>query len=178
MVDFAKLMQQKATEKTQLPQQPKVNLIIPGKSNPIVPTASSPEVMVSPDPKSALAPVAASTPATGAPISAEQFQYKTQPDLMGKDDAEQFKVNLNMLRESFMHKDLIAPVIRRILVDLDSHPEFEEFLAPEDCGLMVRMLRQSYGIMVQVAQGKKRNKKPEKELSVGIGDLAAMTVDL
>lgn len=112
-------------------------------------------------------------------LAAVQFQHPTQPNDVAAASQEQFHINVKRLYENFPNKDLIAPVIKRVLIDLQAHPEFESFLAPEDIGMMVRLLRANYGAVKAVATEKKEKQKKTKQkkadaAGVDLSDLGAL----
>lgn len=111
-------------------------------------------------------------------ISAQEFQHPTQPNIFGPATEEQFKKNLELLHGVFPNKDLIAPVIKKVLMDLNEHPEFEQFMAPKDIGAMVTLLRSNYRSVVALAEERKAKtgKKKKDQPSIDLSDLNSLLV--
>lgn len=112
-------------------------------------------------------------------LGAMQFQHPTQSNVVAAATQEQFEINIKRLYETFPNKDLIAPAIKRVLIDLQAHPEFDSFLAPEDIGQMVKLLRANYGIVKAAAVEKKEKTKKSRQkkadaAAVDLSDLGAL----
>lgn len=116
----------------------------------------------------------ASAPSLSLPTLNQVFSNNpTQPESFQDEHVEAFKNNFKVLLDNINQPSVIGQVIRRIMVDLNLHPEYREFMAPEDCGIMVRACRENYGVAVQTKKSKQRGKKKQVAIDVqgGIADL-------
>lgn len=117
----------------------------------------------------------ASTAGLAASIGAEQFQFASQTNGMTEATAEGFRETLDLLANCFADKDMVGTVLRRIMVDLDNHPEFEEIMHPQDCGMMVKALRESYGVALIRKETNAKTKKPKiTGPTLDMGDLQSI----
>lgn len=93
-------------------------------------------------------------------IQTTGLTYPNQPESVPAEllkDFEQAKQTLaNQLQEN---TEMIGYALRRIMIDLRTHPELTEFLSPRDMGNMVRALRVSYGNALVIKEKKARGKK-------------------
>lgn len=170
------ITQSQGTASPQLGQlKPTAKLIIPGKTPATQPT----QEVKQPAPASAATPTGIKIPGVNAPspqaslalsanIDATQFQFASQTQGMSEASMDSFKENLELLRGSFENKEMIAQVIRRVLGDLDAHPEFEEIMAPQDFGLMVRFLRESYNVALVQKEVKSKGASTRKKAAAAI----------
>lgn len=100
-----------------------------------------------------------------------------------KEEAENFISNLEAMKASFDNPDVVGAQLRSMMIDLTEHPEFIEFLAPEDGGTMIKALRESYGLAVVTkaskAKGKKstKKKKYDSSVSASLDELNKMMFD-
>jgi hypothetical protein len=101
----------------------------------------------------------ASPAAPAVVIDAATYNHPSQPDALTEEAAKQFREALDVLKNSFDHKELVGNAIKHALNILKKHPQFRTILAPEDCQLMVRSLRASYGFAVTVKTEKKEKKQ-------------------
>lgn len=91
--------------------------------------------------------------------AAKDFQSADQPDTYNDKHVEEFKQALDILKNSIDNKELIADALKHIMVNLKRHVFLQDILLPEDCQLMVRGLRESYGVTI----AKKQTKRTKKE---------------
>jgi hypothetical protein len=111
-------------------------------------------------------------------ISAEQFNHPAMGEKLGGGEIEAFKQNLELLRGSFDNPEILSNAIRNILRSTRENPNFCGILAPEDCQLMVRALRQNYGA-VATTKSQNKGKRAESKKTVGkiedmLGDITAL----
>ncbi len=91
--------------------------------------------------------------------SAMEFQAKDQPEGYEEEMVVALKDSLDILINSMDNKELIADALKKIMLDLKRYPFLVNILHPEDCNLMVRAVRESYGTTLakkQVRQGKRQ----------------------
>lgn len=128
--------------------------------------------------------------AAGAAVSSFDLQQdvtdilKTGITNVKQADLEGFRKTLEIIREAYKKElpgqdiSLITSAMKNILGEVRQHEEFMKLLLPQDIGMLVRILRESYGVVlnVKVTREKKKNinKKDEDEfrsLMDGFGDL-------
>lgn len=174
-IDFG-LTKQKKEEPTPTPVQPAVTSFSFGApSIPISVSGTGPVVEMQPavrreDAGDILPPAVVQNLTVEGHIS--------QPDTMVTTQVEEFKKNAQLLYMKFTNRDMIQVVMKRILVDLDEHPELREFLAPEDVGMMIRLLRENYGMAVEAKKAKvaKSGGRKKKE-DFDLGDLNEFVIE-
>ncbi len=91
--------------------------------------------------------------------SAREFQAEDQPDGYEEEHVNALKDSLDILVNSMDNKELVADALKKIMLDLKRYPFLVNILHPEDCNLMVRAVRESYGTTLakkQVRQGKRQ----------------------
>lgn len=82
------------------------------------------------------------------------------PDTLPPELVVSFRESIQILHDCFDQPQLITDATRNILHKMAEHPEFQKLLLPQDCGLMVRALRESYNM---VASSKIVNKTKRAE---------------
>lgn len=90
---------------------------------------------------------------------AKTFLHETQPDQFTAEQMETIKQSLQMLLECIEDREMVSQALTSIMNNLQQTPELAKILKPEGIGLMVRALRQSFG--VQVAKKSERAQKRE-----------------
>lgn len=119
------------------------------------------------------------SPPHSAPASAaaelDQFNHPTMLEQFTPEAVDSFRDSIQMLRDSFEHPELVANATRNILITLRENPNFIDILLPEDYGLMVRGLRESYG---QVATSKTVNKEKRASAKSSIAAVADFLGDI
>lgn len=96
-----------------------------------------------------------------------------QPVSFSQETLEQIKASLNLLRNNLKNPEVVAESTRLILTEVNQHPDLRNFLLPEDCGLMTRALRESYGVAISKKQERKqRVTQTQKAVDDVLSDLA------
>jgi len=103
-------------------------------------------------------------------ITAEAFTHPEQPDKYTPEEAEKFSNMLEILRNQFDHKELVAEAMKSILNDLAGNENLRGMLLPTDMGLMVRHLRENYGVMIQKAGTRTERATKVNQLASEIAD--------
>jgi len=98
---------------------------------------------------------------TGDPMRDEDFNAPEQVDGIDKDAIKTLKENMDILIQSITHKELVTSAIRIVLIHLKKYPFLKDILLPEDCQIMVRALRESYGSTIT----KKNQRRDKKDAS-------------
>lgn len=98
------------------------------------------------------------TPSFSEAVSAKEFQSPDQPDEYNDEHVRELKQALSILEQSIDNKELVADALKNIMVNIKQHVFLKDILLPEDCQLMVRGLRESYGVTIAKKQ-KKRGKR-------------------
>lgn len=140
-------------------------------------TASQPAPAPTPEPAPAPKPAPVIDELQQAPtaIGAAEFNSPDQPDMVEGEAVALLQQNMEMLRNSFEHKELVGDAIRGVLVHLKRYPFLKDILLPEDCQTMVRALRESYGVaIVSKTTRAKKVSATQKE----VGEVEDMLSDL
>lgn len=121
-----------------------------------------------PSEKKALAPVGDETPSKTLPtakdnsspssFSLEDINHESQPDSFDEGVVKKFRAALEMLKDHIDDKEIIGDAIKNVLGMLKEYDFLNQHLLPEDCGLMVRSLREGYNVVIQKKQTKQRKK--------------------
>lgn len=112
---------------------------------------------------------------TGEEQALKEFNHSQMTDLMMPADEEGFRQTVAILHNVFDNVELVMTATKNILRSLRDNPQFVKFLVPEDCGMMVRALRQSYGIVASSKTVKKETKAKKQDT---IDDVAAQIGNL
>jgi hypothetical protein len=114
-------------------------------------------------------------PATVIPIDAAEYVHESQPIEFSAEQVADIKRSIEMIADNLTDKDMVAQTICYIMQSLQQHPTMVDMLAPEDIGMMVRGLRESYGSTIQVKEVKREKKttksKKLDEISGLLGDM-------
>jgi hypothetical protein len=97
--------------------------------------------------------------------SVENFNHPGMVDGFTPEDQKHLWESMDILRSSIEHPELVAGATRNILIVLKENPEFCGLLKPEDYRLMVKVLRESHGLVVSSKQGN-RSKKASKTADI------------
>jgi len=81
-------------------------------------------------------------------ISAAEFNSPEQSDTINPEAIIELKQCMEILVSSFGQKELVSNAIRAVLIHVKKYPFLKDILLPEDCQLMVRALRESYGVAI------------------------------
>ncbi len=84
--------------------------------------------------------------------SAMEFQAEDQPEGYKKETVNDLKDSLEILVNSMDNKELVADALKKIMLDLKRYPFLVNILHPADCNLMVRAVRESYGVTLAKKQ--------------------------
>lgn len=90
--------------------------------------------------------------------AAKDFQSADQPEDYTDKHVEELKQALEILTNSIDNKELVADALKNIMINVKRHVFLQDILLPEDCQLMVRSLRESYGVTIAKKQTKKKKK--------------------
>ena len=94
-------------------------------------------------------------------ISAEEFTHESQPEAYSDKHVRALKDALENLAGAFQFPEQIPDAIRLVGNQIREHPALCKIMAPEDWGLMVRGMRESYAVVIQ-KKDDRRGKKAEK----------------
>jgi hypothetical protein len=72
----------------------------------------------------------------------------TQPAKFTPEEMQGLRDALSLLETGIDRPEIVGSAVRNVLTSLQSNPALCDILAAEDCGTMVRGLRQSYGIVI------------------------------
>jgi len=166
------------------PAHPTVGGEVPAKEPPISPpTSSKPKgfKLALPGKTSGVDPTEhKSTPDFSEDAASKEFQSPDQPDNFDENEVTILKEKLEILVENMPNKELVQGALKTILLHLERHPFLYDILKKEDCGLMVRALRTSYGVTVTVKRQKKekkgRTQKDVKDVMDELSELGDITI--
>lgn len=115
-------------------------------------------------------------------ITAEEFQFPSQPDTMSPQMEGELKHAFDMLRLSIDDPTSVGDATQYIINLLQDKPELKGNLAPEDFGLMVRGLRTGYGVAIAKKSERKEKtvarKQSVQEVHEMLSDLGGMSFKL
>lgn len=102
----------------------------------------------------------------------EEFSHESQPDKLTEQEIKEFRETIEVLENNLDHKDLIGNAITNILKKLKAREQYRTLLLPEDCGLMVKALRESYGVAITIKKTKTASRgKKQQEVDNIVDDL-------
>lgn len=150
------------------------NLRVAGDPAQAIPVVATPDGNQSgASASSSLGTVPLSLETTAPPDTTDElknFNHSQMGEGFTEDDIQGFKDALAVLHSVFDNPEMVMNASKNILRGLKDNPMFVKFLQPEDCGLMVRALRESTGI---VASSKIAGKEKRASKSKSVDDLAA-----
>ena len=121
-----------------------------------------------------------SAPDFSEETASKEFQSPDQPDGFDENEVTALKEKLEILVDNMSNKELVQGALKTILLHLERHSFLYDILKPEDCGLMVRALRASYGVTVTVKRQKKekkgRTQKDVKDVMDELSELGDITI--
>lgn len=91
--------------------------------------------------------------------AAKEFTSPDQPEKYSKELVTEFRSSLDILVNSIENKELVSDALKKIMIDLLKYPFLGDIMHPENCQLMVRGLRSSYGVTL----AKKQTRRTKKE---------------
>ena len=92
----------------------------------------------------------------------EKYTFVEQPDAFAPEVVDQMQAQFEMLRQSLDHPEVVSEAVANILKFMQAHDGLAKLVEPEECGLMVRALRVSYGTTIT----KKVNNKEKKQKTI------------
>jgi len=111
--------------------------------------------------------------------SAKQFQAEDQPEGYEQKQIDELKSSLDILVNSMDNKELVGDALKKIMLDLKRYPFLVNIMHPEDCNLMVRAVRESYGVTLAKKQDRSdKRKATSKEVEDTLELLGDMEINL
>lgn len=112
---------------------------------------------------------------TSTDISADEFVYEGQPEAFSDPAMQEIKDALEVLKNSFDEPNILATAMSNCISVLQRHPDMQDNLGPEDVGLLVRALRNSYSSVSTTKMTRKekrmRNAAEVEEASDALAEL-------
>lgn len=109
--------------------------------------------------------------------SLSDLNHESQPDKLQKETVIKFRTALDLLADNVEDKEIVGDCVRNVLGMLKEHEFLEKILKPEDCGMMIRGLREGYGVVIQKKQTKQRKKTASAaEVDKVLEDLADLDI--
>ena len=97
-------------------------------------------------------------------------QNEKQPENMPSDVQQEFEQSLLMVVEGLENRELLGQAVQHTMMFLQEHPALCEILAPENIQILVRGLRESYGVQVANKTEKQEKKAKKNEELNGLMD--------
>lgn len=111
--------------------------------------------------------------------AAKEFQSEDQPEEYSQEIVDNLKQSLGILVDSIDNKELIADALKKIMLDLKRHRFLVGILHPEDCQLMVRAIRESYGVTLAKKQTRSTKRATtSKEVEDALDVLADVEINI
>lgn len=111
--------------------------------------------------------------------SAREFQAEDQPEGYEQIHVDELKTSLDILVNSIDNKEMVGDALKKIMLDLKRYPFLVNIMHPEDCNLMVRAVRESYGVTLAKKQGRSAKRKAtSKEVEDTLDILADVEITL
>lgn len=107
---------------------------------------------------------------TDAELSEADIIHASQLEGFDQDALDEYQTNLSILRESLGDQELVGQAIANLLQSMQQHSFLAKVLRPQDGGVMIRALRESYGVVI-AKKSERSTKKAEK--SKKIDDIAS-----
>jgi len=112
-------------------------------------------------------------------VSSKEFQYDSQKEKYSSEEVKEIQAALETLKNSIDQPEIVGQALRSIMHDMQTNPNLVDLLAPEDIGLMVRGLRESYGVAIaKKQQYKSKRKRTEEEVDNTIDELKGLGIEL
>lgn len=125
---------------------------------------------------------------TAVPLAQPAFDVTnilmTGVDAIAANSLDGFRNTLQIIRQAYQDygnitdMNLVIHAMKNILLEVKGHPEFVKLLLPEDIGMLVRILRESYGIAVTQKTERSSKRKASqadmnefREMLDGFGEL-------
>jgi len=106
------------------------------------------------------------TAASSLSISADEYNFDDQPEKYTRAQVQNLHNALQLIETHIGDKEIIGDAVKNVLQLLQETPELCEILRPENGGLMVRALRESYGVVIQ----KKSERKGKRAVKQAVTD--------
>lgn len=109
---------------------------------------------------------------------ATDFTFDSQPDEFEPQTIEDLQKAFDILANNFDNKDLISDSLANILTTIRNTPHAANILKPEHFGLMIRGLRESYGVAINKKETKQKKRAASaKEVEEISGIMKDMGLD-
>lgn len=86
-------------------------------------------------------------------------KHKSQPDEYADEDVQLFKKQIETLTENLDNKDMVGTVLKSLMLHMKQKPHIGQYVLPEDIGIMVKALRNSYGSVIMKKDARSEKKK-------------------
>ena len=99
-------------------------------------------------------------------VDAEEFVHESQPASYPPEALDNLQIALAQLEASFgTRKEAVADAIRLVGAQIQEHPALCKIMKPEEWGIFVTGLRESYGTAI-VKKSERREKSSKKQADV------------
>lgn len=100
----------------------------------------------------------------------KEFNHSQMTEIMMPVDEETFRAAIGILHGVFDNPEIVMNATKNILRSLRDNPQFSNFLVPEDTGMMVRALRNSYGLVASSKTVSKEKRKTKQDSIDAVAD--------
>lgn len=100
----------------------------------------------------------------------KEFNHSQMTEIMMPVDEETFRAAIGILHGVFDNPEIVMNATKNILRSLRDNPQFNNFLVPDDIGMMVRALRNSYGLIASSKTVSKEKRKTKQDSIDAVAD--------
>lgn len=100
----------------------------------------------------------------------KEFNHSQMTEIMMPVDEETFRAAIGILHGVFDNPEIVMNATKNILRSLRDNPQFNNFLVPDDIGMMVRALRNSYGLVASSKTVSKEKRKTKQDSIDAVAD--------
>ncbi len=96
-------------------------------------------------------------------LTAAEFNMEGQPENFNEIQIADIKEKLDLLSSNIDNKTIVQNALKIILGQMKKHEFLKGILMPEDCGLMVRAMRESYGRTLTVKKERSATRQTNRD---------------
>lgn len=107
------------------------------------------------------------------------INHDSQPEKFNEKTVAQFKAAVKTVHEHVDDKGLIGDAIKNVLSMLEEHDFLKKIVQPQDIGMMVRGLRENYGVVIQKKQTRTTKRRAgAEEVEKIMADLSDIEIEI
>lgn len=100
----------------------------------------------------------AGTPVVLPPVAPQQkataVVNSDQPDKYTAEELLNLQKSIELLSGAITNPAIVGSALKQVMISLQRNPALKGILAPTDCQLMVRAMRESYGVVIEKKEGR------------------------